>query len=64
MELKGCRRCGGDLQVEEDMTSRLEELVCLQCGNRQGTLALAGRITHAIDEPLQLTPRSRSKYAA
>jgi ribosomal protein L40E len=65
MEFKGCQRCGGDLRVEEDMTSRLEELVCLQCGNRQGTLAsFAGRTTHYIDDRLRLTPRSRSKYAA
>jgi hypothetical protein len=65
MEFKGCQRCGGDLRVEEDMSSRLEELVCLQCGNRQGTLAsLAGRITHHIDDTLRLTRRARSKYAA
>ncbi len=64
MEFKVCHRCGGDLRSEEDMTSRLEELVCLQCGNRQGTLALAGRITRGMDEPLQLTARTRSKYAA
>jgi hypothetical protein len=65
MEFKGCQRCGEDLRVEEDMTSRLEELLCLQCGNRQATPnSLAGRITHHIDDTLRLTPRSRSKYAA
>jgi DNA-directed RNA polymerase subunit RPC12/RpoP len=35
MVFKGCQRCGGDLWVEEDIVSRLEELVCLQCGYRQ-----------------------------
>jgi hypothetical protein len=65
MEFKGCQRCGGDLRFEEDVTSRLEELVCLQCGNRPATLAsLAGRITYHIDDTLHLTRRSRSKYAA
>ena len=65
MEFKGCQRCGGDLRIEEDMTFRSEELVCIQCGNRQATLGpLAGRITRHIDETLRLTPRSRSKYAA
>lgn len=65
MEFKGCQRCGGDLRVGEDMTLRLEELVCLQCGNRQVALvSLAGRITHHIDDTLRLTRRSRSKYAA
>jgi hypothetical protein len=64
MEFKGCQRCGGDLRVEEDMTSRLEELVCLQCGNRQAAHALVGWITHHINDTIRLTPRSRSKYAA
>ncbi len=65
MEFKGCQRCGGDLRVEEDITSRLEELVCLQCGNRQTTqTSFAGRITHHIDDTLWLSRRSRSKYAA
>jgi len=35
MVFKGCQRCSGDLWVEEDIDSRLEELVCLQCGHRQ-----------------------------
>jgi hypothetical protein len=66
MEFKGCQRCGGDLRVEEDMTSRLEELVCLQCGNRQAArgASLAARLTHQIDDTLRLRRRSRSKYAA
>jgi hypothetical protein len=35
MVFKGCQRCRGDLWVEEDIGSRLEDLVCLQCGHRQ-----------------------------
>jgi len=34
MVLKGCQRCSGDLLVEEDIGSHVEELVCLQCGHR------------------------------
>lgn len=34
MVFKGCPRCRGDMWVEEDIGSRLEELVCLQCGHR------------------------------
>jgi hypothetical protein len=50
MEFKGCQRCGGDLRVEEDMSSPLEELVCLQCGNRRAAQALlvgGGTLEHA-----------------
>ncbi len=39
MVFKGCQRCGGNLWVEEDIVSRLEELVCLQCGHRQAAQA-------------------------
>ena len=43
MMFKGCQRCRGDLWVEEDIGSRLEDLVCLQCGHRQAVqAALAG----------------------
>ena len=35
MVFKGCPRCGGDLLVDEDIVSHVEELVCLQCGHRQ-----------------------------
>jgi hypothetical protein len=35
MVLKGCQRCSGDMLVEEDLVSRVEELVCLQCGHHQ-----------------------------
>ena len=35
MVLKGCQRCKGDMLVEEDIGSHVEELVCLQCGHRQ-----------------------------
>jgi DNA-directed RNA polymerase subunit M/transcription elongation factor TFIIS len=34
MVLKGCQRCSGDMLVEEDIGSHVEELVCLQCGHR------------------------------
>ena len=43
MVFKGCQRCKGDLWVEEDIGSRSEDWVCLQCGSRQAIqLALAG----------------------
>jgi hypothetical protein len=35
MVFKGCPRCGGDLWVEEDISSHMEELVCIQCGRPQ-----------------------------
>ena len=35
MDFKGCQRCNGDMRVEEDIVSRSEELVCLQCGRHQ-----------------------------
>jgi primosomal protein N' len=35
MVFKGCQRCSGDLRVEEDIGSHVEELVCLQCGHRE-----------------------------
>ncbi len=46
MVFKGCQRCSGDLWVEEDIVSRLQDLVCLQCGHRRAVqAALAGRST-------------------
>lgn len=64
MMFKECERCRGDLRVEEDMVTRSEELVCLQCGNRQVTLdTLSGRTAQHIDETLRLAPRGPSKYA-
>ncbi len=39
MVFRGCQRCSGDMLVEEDILSRLEELVCLQCGHRQAVQA-------------------------
>jgi hypothetical protein len=35
MVFKGCQRCKGDLWVEEDMGSRTQDSVCVQCGSRQ-----------------------------
>jgi len=63
MVFKGCQRCGGDLRVEEDIVTRSEDLVCLQCGNRQVTMALSGPTAQHIDETLRLVPRRPSKYA-
>lgn len=64
MMLKGCERCRGDMRIEEDIVTRLEELVCLQCGNRQVTMAaLSGRTAQPIDETHRLAGRRRSKYA-
>ena len=39
MVFKGCQRCEGDLWVEEDIGSRLQDFVCLQCGSRQAILS-------------------------
>jgi hypothetical protein len=35
MVFKGCQRCKGDLWVEEDMGTRTQDAVCVQCGSRQ-----------------------------
>ncbi len=35
MVYKGCPRCGGDMRTEEDLASRLMDLVCFQCGHHQ-----------------------------
>lgn len=35
MVLKGCRRCSGDLWVEVDIVTRVDDLVCVQCGHRE-----------------------------
>lgn len=66
MVFKGCRRCNGDLWAEEDVFSRLEDLVCVQCGRRQAVqAALAGP---TIEEPANAArrpmPRRRSKVSA
>ena len=45
MVLKGCQRCNGDMRVEEDIVSRSEDLVCLQCGHRQ-----AVQTTMSVDD--------------
>ena len=66
MVFKGCQRCNGDLWAEEDIVSRLQDLVCLQCGHRQtAEVVLAGPNTEGhTNAPLWLTPRRRSKVAA
>jgi DNA-directed RNA polymerase subunit M/transcription elongation factor TFIIS len=35
MVFKGCHRCSGDMWEEEDITSGVLDLVCLQCGYRE-----------------------------
>jgi hypothetical protein len=37
MLCKACPRCQGDLHLERDLTGGAPDLVCLQCGFRQGT---------------------------
>lgn len=39
MVVEGCQRCNGDLRLEEDLGSRPEDMVCLQCGHRQAVQA-------------------------
>lgn len=66
MVFKGCQRCSGDLWAEEDIVSRLQDLVCLQCGHRQtAEVVLAGPNTEKrINAPLSLTSQRRSRVAA
>jgi hypothetical protein len=66
MVFKGCQRCRGDLWVEEDLASRLEDLVCLQCGHRQ---AARGPLTEPNSEERasatrRPTSQRRSRVAA
>jgi hypothetical protein len=65
MILKGCQPCGGDLWPELDMVSRLEELVCIQCGRRQAIQsAPVGRKSVQRDTPARSPVLARrSKYA-
>lgn len=66
MVFKGCQRCSGDLWVEEDLGSRLEDLVCLQCGHRQAVqTALAGPSTEEHTNATRwLMSRRPSRVAA
>lgn len=41
IQLKSCRRCGGDMMLEEVMGE--QELVCLQCGYRTYPAAALSR---------------------
>jgi len=66
MVFKGCERCNGDLRVEEDIVSRLEDLVCLQCGHRQAVPAalVASSRGDQTDETRQLVREGASRVAA
>ncbi len=67
MVFKGCERCSGDLWAEEDIVSRLQDLVCLQCGHRQtAEVVLAGPNTEerTNDASLWLVSQRRSRVAA
>jgi DNA-directed RNA polymerase subunit RPC12/RpoP len=66
MVFKGCQRCSGDLWAEEDIVSRLQDLVCLQCGHRQAAqAALVGPNTEELANAMRrLTSQRRSKVAA
>lgn len=56
MVFKGCQRCGGDMWVEEDIGSRLQDFVCLQCGHRQAVqAALVGPNTEECDALAHVT---------
>jgi DNA-directed RNA polymerase subunit RPC12/RpoP len=55
MVFKGCQRCNGDLWAEEDIISRLQDLVCLQCGHRQ--------TKEHTNAPLWLMSQRRSRIA-
>jgi hypothetical protein len=63
MVFKGCQRCSGDLWAKEDIVSRLQDLVCLQCGHRQAAeVVLAGPHTKEhTNAPLWLVSQRRSR---
>lgn len=46
---KECQRCSGNLLVEEDIETRLEGFVCLQCGHRQA-IQVAQAATNTEDQ--------------
>ena len=66
MVFKGCERCGGDLWVEEDISSHMEELVCIQCGRPQAVqVRLAGPNTEEHTNATRwLTSQRPSSIAA
>ena len=49
MVFKGCQRCKGDLWVEEDIGSRTQDSVCVQCGSRQA-IQLARVLANTEDQ--------------
>ena len=66
MVFKGCQRCSGDLRAEEDIGSRLKDLVCPRCGHRQAvqaSLVEPNTEKHA-NATRWLTSQRRSKVAA
>lgn len=58
MVLKGCQRCSGDMLVEEDIGSHVEELVCLQCGHRTAVAPNADGHTKSTLWLMSQTPSS------
>jgi hypothetical protein len=66
MVFKGCPRCRGDLRVEEDIVSHLEDLVCLQCGHRQAvqTPVVGPNTEEHTNKTRWLSSQRRSKVAA
>jgi DNA-directed RNA polymerase subunit RPC12/RpoP len=66
MVFKGCQRCSGDLWAEEDIVSRLQDLVCLQCGHRQAAeVVLSGpNIEEGPNASRWLMSQRRSRVAA
>jgi len=66
MVFKGCQRCSGDLRAEEDIGSRLKDLVCRQCGHRQAVQdSLVGPNTEEHANATRWrTSRRRSKVTA
>jgi len=63
MVFKGCVRCSGDLWVEMDIVSRLEDTVCVQCGYRQPVLAAGQSLP--MERPVRRRrTRGKSRAAA
>lgn len=64
MVFKGCQRCSGDMRIEEDISTRFDELVCIQCGHRQAMqpafVHLNAREETAVTNGLAARRRSKS----
>jgi len=65
MVLKGCRRCLGDLWLEVDIVTRLNDLVCVQCGHRQAAVgAPAYPVPEVQTDGRRRQAQKRSRTAA